>query len=129
MTSRATIGEISINRTEASTNQGFITLIPNEDFSIYQLNFWLRSNMEIILSISNGSTFKEVSKTNFNKLKILKAKGIEEFIDKCEKLFDKIELNILESEELTRLRNYLLPRLLSGEIDVTKAEKEISEVL
>lgn len=129
MTSRATIGEISINRKEASTNQGFITLIPNEDFSIYQLYFWLRSNMEIILSISNGSTFKEVSKTNFKKLKILKTKGIEEFINKCEKLFNKIELNILESEELTRLRNYLLPRLLSGEIDVTKAEKQIKEVL
>ncbi|MEH7574314.1 restriction endonuclease subunit S, partial [Cytobacillus firmus] len=43
MTSRATIGEISINREPSTTNQGFITLIPNENFNLYQLYFWLKT--------------------------------------------------------------------------------------
>jgi type I restriction enzyme S subunit len=129
MTSRATIGEISINREEACTNQGFITLIPNETFTMYQLYFWLKTNMDLILSIANGSTFKEVSKTNFKKLKILKPKNIEEFTRKCEKLFKLIESNLIEIEELTNIRDYLLPRLLSGEIDVSQAEKQVEEVL
>ncbi|MED3776983.1 restriction endonuclease subunit S [Geobacillus stearothermophilus] len=129
MTSRATIGEISINREEACTNQGFITLIPNETFTMYQLYFWLKTNMDLILSIANGSTFKEVSKTNFKKLKILKPKNIEEFTRKCEKLFKLIESNLIEIEELTNIRDYLLPRLLSGEIDVSEAEKQVEEVL
>ncbi|KYD29786.1 restriction endonuclease subunit S [Geobacillus stearothermophilus] len=129
MTSRATIGEISINREEACTNQGFITLIPNETFTMYQLYFWLKTNMDLILSIANGSTFKEVSKTNFKKLKILKPKNIEEFTQKCEKLFKLIESNLIEIEELTNIKDYLLPRLLSGEIDVSKAEKQVEEVL
>lgn len=129
MTSRATIGEISINRGEACTNQGFITLIPNETFTMYQLYFWLKTNMDLILSIANGSTFKEVSKTNFKKLKILKPKNIEEFTQKCEKLFKLIESNLIEIEELTNIKDYLLPRLLSGEIDVSQAEKQVEEVL
>jgi type I restriction enzyme S subunit len=129
MTSRATIGEISINREEACTNQGFITLIPNETFTMYQLYFWLKTNMDLILSIANGSTFKEVSKTNFKKLKILKPKNIEEFTQKCEKLFKLIESNLIEIEELTNIKDYLLPRLLSGEIDLSKAEKQVEEVL
>ena len=129
MTSRATIGEISINREEACTNQGFITLIPNETFTMYQLYFWLKTNMDLILSIANGSTFKEVSKTNFKKLKILKPKNIEEFTQKCEKLFKLIESNLIEIEELTNIKDYLLPRLLSGEIDVSQAEKQVEEVL
>ncbi|WP_077614762.1 restriction endonuclease subunit S [Caenibacillus caldisaponilyticus] len=129
MTSRATIGEISINKEEACTNQGFITLIPNETFTMYQLYFWLKTNIDLILSIANGSTFKEVSKTNFKKLKILKPKNIEEFTRKCEMLFKLIESNLIEIEELTNIRDYLLPRLLSGEIDVSQAQKQVEVVL
>ncbi|WP_100332932.1 restriction endonuclease subunit S [Bacillus xiapuensis] len=128
MTSRATIGEISINREPSSTNQGFITLIPNENFNLYQLYFWLKTNMEKIMSISNGSTFKEVSKTNFKMLQILKAVRIEEYTKKCENIFKQIECNLCEIEGLTRLRGYLLPRLLSGEIDLLEIEKQVEEV-
>lgn len=129
MTSRATIGEISINRNESSTNQGFITLIPNDTFTMYQLYFWLKTNMEIILSISNGSTFKEVSKTNFKKLPIVKAVGIDEFTNKCDVFFKQIESNILEIEQLINIKDYILPRLLSGEIKLTEVEEQYSEVI
>lgn len=129
MTSRATIGEVSINREESCTNQGFITLIPNDNFTIYQLYYWLKTNMEIILSISNGSTFKEVSKTNFKKLLILQADGIEEFTSKCNNIFNKIESNLIEIDELTELRDFLLPRLLSGEVNPLEMEKKVEKVL
>lgn len=113
MTSRATIGEISINRNTSSTNQGFITLIPNDSFTLYQLYFWLRTNMDRINSIANGSTFKEVSKTNFKMLPILKPARIQTYINESETIFKQIESNILEIEMLTELRDYLLPRLMS----------------
>ncbi|PYF07875.1 restriction endonuclease subunit S [Ureibacillus chungkukjangi] len=128
MTSRATIGEISINREESCTNQGFITLIPNDKYSIYQLYYWLKTNMDLILSISNGSTFKEVSKTNFKKLLILEAVGIEEFTEKCKNIFDQIEGNLIEIQYLTEIKEYLLPRLLSGELDLLEVEKQLEEL-
>ncbi|WP_031539055.1 MULTISPECIES: restriction endonuclease subunit S [unclassified Bacillus (in: firmicutes)] len=125
MTSRATIGEISINREESCTNQGFITLIPNDKFSIYQLYYWLKTSMEQILSISNGSTFKEVSKTNFKKLLILEAVGIEEFTNKCTNIFNQIESNLIEIQQLMETKEYLLPRLLSGDIELSEVEELI----
>lgn len=128
MTSRATIGVISINTKEASTNQGFITLIPNEDFTMYQLYYWLKENMELILSLSNGSTFKEVSKTNFKKIPIVKPVGVNLFNSTCRNIFKQIESNLVEIEELIKLREYLLHKLLSGEVNLSVVEKQIEKI-
>ncbi|TQE88512.1 restriction endonuclease subunit S [Ureibacillus terrenus] len=43
--------------------------------------------------------------------------------------FKKITFNIGENKHLQSVRDYLLPRLLSGEIDVSQAEKQVEEVL
>jgi len=39
MTSRATIGVVAVNTEVAATNQGFITCLPNEGFSVHQLYY------------------------------------------------------------------------------------------
>jgi type I restriction enzyme S subunit len=44
MTSRATIGAIAINTTEACTNQGFITCLPNMRVPLFFLFHWLKNN-------------------------------------------------------------------------------------
>ena len=72
MTSRATIGECVINKNEATTNQGILSLIPDGDnISAVQLYFWIKRHKMLIESISNGSTFKEVYKKDMEKLDIL----------------------------------------------------------
>jgi type I restriction enzyme S subunit len=65
LTSRATIGEVTINTKEACTNQGFITIIPNTKFSVYFLYGWLLTKIGVIKQLASGSTFPEISKTNF----------------------------------------------------------------
>lgn len=65
MTSRATLGVISINTDEACTNQGFITCIPNEKFPLYTLYYWLHENVEKFISLGTGATFKEITKGVF----------------------------------------------------------------
>ena len=116
MSSRATIGLLTINTKEASTNQGFITMLPNESISLYQLYFWVKHNMDLIISKSNGSTFKEISKTNFRDLDIIIAKDIEKYIIESSDIFEKIKSNIFENQTLTQLRDTLLPKLISGEV-------------
>lgn len=116
MSSRATIGAITINRKEACTNQGFITMIPNKTLSIFQLHGWTVQNMDLIISKSNGSTFKEISKTNFRNLLIVVGNGIQNYLEKSETLYNQIENNILENQTLTTLRDTLLPKLISGEV-------------
>lgn len=51
------------------------------------------------------------------------------FHKKVDNIFEKIEKNIWENINLKNIRDYLLPRLISGEIDVTKAKKHAEEVL
>jgi len=129
MTSRATIGVIAINREPASTNQGFIVLIPNEKFPASYLLLWLKSNMEKIRSISNGSTFLEVNRSNFKALPIFESEKVIEFGARINPVLSQIESLTIETETLTETRDYLLPRLLSGEIEVRAAEEQAEEVL
>jgi len=117
LTSRATVGEIGINTEAATTNQGFITLIPNERFSLKYLYFWLYSKIDEIHSLASGSTFKEISKRDFKKLKILKFNKqlLDLFEKKVNPIFEKIENNQKENSSLKNLRDELLPKLMSGE--------------
>ncbi|MGL3600366.1 restriction endonuclease subunit S, partial [Veillonella sp. ZSJB6] len=70
MTSRATIGVLSINTTEACTNQGFITCLPNEQFPLTYLYFWLKFSKPYFDILANGATFAELSRGVFKKIKM-----------------------------------------------------------
>ncbi len=129
MSSRATIGAITINRKEACTNQGFITMIPNEKVSLYQLHGWTVANMDLIISKANGSTFKEISKSNFRDLLITVGVELDEYLRSVESIYSQIENNILENQTLTSLRDTLLPKLISGEVRVKDVESQVAEVL
>lgn len=120
MTSRATVGELTINTIAASTNQGFITLIPNENLSIYFLYDWLKSKLKTVHNLASGSTFPEISKTDFRNIEVLLAtKEVHtEFDNIIKPIFKSIENNIKEIQTLTQLRDTLLPKLMSGEVRV-----------
>lgn len=90
MTSRATIGECVINRQEATTNQGMLSMIPDKrQISTLQLYYWVKRNKALIESIANGSTFKEVYKKDIEKLEIkINCSKLYEFVDKTEQILD-----------------------------------------
>jgi type I restriction enzyme S subunit len=116
MSSRATIGLLTINTEKACTNQGFITMLPNEKLTVFQLYFWVKENMDLIISKCNGSTFKEISKSNFRDLKIIVANETVDYIQQSKDIFDQIKNNTKENQTLTQLRDTLLPKLISGEV-------------
>jgi len=120
MTSRATVGELTINTHAASTNQGFITLIPNENLSIYFLYDWLKSKLKTVHNLASGSTFPEISKTDFRNIEVLLAtkEAHTEFDNIIKPIFKSIENNTKEIQSLTQLRDTLLPKLMSGELRV-----------
>ncbi|PTY76511.1 hypothetical protein B5V89_17905 [Heyndrickxia sporothermodurans] len=59
----------------------------------------------------------------------INSEQMNRFYETTKKWFDNVRLNSIENTRLSQIRDYLLPRLLSGEIDVTRAEKQIKEVL
>ncbi|GCF08838.1 restriction endonuclease subunit S [Dictyobacter arantiisoli] len=120
MTSRATIGVIAINTQPACTNQGFITCLPNEYMSAYQLYFWLAENKEKIISLASGSTFREINKATFRGLPVVipEQKVSQHFNSIVQPLCQQIENLIFRNINLRRTRDLLLPKLIAGELDV-----------
>jgi type I restriction enzyme S subunit len=70
MTSRATIGEVVINEVPVTTNQGFKTLVPNEDLDREYLYYYISSIKQYLNAIGGGSTFSEISKRDVSSIKI-----------------------------------------------------------
>lgn len=68
---RATIGAMAISTTEIATNQGFKNLVPNAEFSVEFLYYLFTFNVKELVRKSSGSTFLELSKSDFEKLTFL----------------------------------------------------------
>ena len=95
LTSRATIGEVVINKIPMATNQGFINIEPKE-VDLMFLFYWLKNNRKFLNQMAIGSTFNELSKSVFKKIDILLPEDINEQKRIAEILSafdDKIELN------------------------------------
>ncbi len=129
MTSRATLGVISINTTEACTNQGFITCIPNERYPLNFLYNWLKENVDYFISLGTGATFKEITKGVFKTIKLIVPEVT--VTKKFEKIIEPIVHEILilqrKNQNLRQTRDLLLPKLISGEIDVSELEIAMEE--
>lgn len=120
MTSRATIGKIGINTKTASTNQGFIICLPNNNFSYVYIYHWLKQNNKYIDLISSGATFKEIPKSLFKQLKIIKpgTEIMNNYTKISSAIFSLIENIYHKNNLLQQQRDKLLPRLLSGKLEV-----------
>ena len=129
MTSRATLGVISINTTEACTNQGFITCVPNERFPLYTLYYWLKENVEYFISLGTGATFKEITKGVFKTIElVVPAQAIVTQFEDTVQQFALHALNLQrKNTTLRRTRDLLLPKLISGEVDVSELDIAVSE--
>jgi len=121
MTSRATIGAIAINTTEACTNQGFIACLPTERVPLYFLFYWLKDHVDVFISHATGATFKEITKGVFRQLPIiLPDQGTLLKYEETVKPMSECVLNLQrQNKRLSEARDLLLPRLMSGEIDVS----------
>jgi type I restriction enzyme, S subunit len=125
MSSRAPIGYIAIAEVPIAINQGFIALICSDALPNLFVWLWLHQNMDAIKGRANGSTFQEISKSNFRPLPVVlpSPKVLAAFTEITSPLWNKIVSNHKENERLIKGRDYLLPKLISGEIRIPDAEK------
>lgn len=117
--SRAPIGYIAIANNEVTTNQGFKSVIPTKAGTCF-IYLFLQLYKKYIESLATGSTFKEASGALMKslKLKIPPQSIFENFEFELNPLFS--QQCVLESEidHLSQLRDTLLPRLMSGELEI-----------
>lgn len=120
LTSRATVGEVVVNREPMGTNQGFICIQPNSRVKPYYLACLVENKRPEIENRASGSTYDEISQTSFNGIQVAvpPKDDIEEFENKIEEIYEDIYIRELENRRLEELRDTLLPKLMSGEIRV-----------
>ena len=118
-TSRAPIGYISIAQNDICTNQGFKSLVPKKAGTCF-LYCFLKNVTPVIENKSTGSTFKEASGSLMKSLQVImpEQKEFEDFETIVSPLFARIESLEKENSRLSTLRDTLLPRLMSGELEV-----------
>lgn len=119
--SRAPIGYIAIAQNEVTTNQGFKSFIPNENIGTAYAYFLLKNLLPIIEGMASGSTFKEISGAAMKSVPtvIPDTDTIQLFSNFCEPIFKEQEVLESENKHLSVLRDSLLQKLMSGEIDVS----------
>ena len=121
MTSRASIGYFGLINKEASTNQGFINIIPYKEHHTAYMLFNLKSRKEEIIGHANGSTFLEISKGKFRQMKIklpIDDNVLIDFEKEFALIFNMIENLLKQNTKLREARDILLPRLMCGEIAI-----------
>lgn len=94
--SRAPIGYVAIAANEVCTNQGFKSVIPNEDTDHLFLFYLLKYNKEKIEGMGSGTTFKEVSGNTMKNIVVsvpADKKEQEKIASVLNVIDDKIELN------------------------------------
>ena len=118
--SRAPIGYIAIASNEVTTNQGFKSVVPHPEIGTPFVYYFLIHNLPLIESKASGSTFKEVSGSVMKSVEAVIPDGntIAKFNDFCRPVFEMQEKLEQQNRKLAAMRDSLLPRLLSGEIDV-----------
>lgn len=120
LSSRAPIGLVSIAACKLCTNQGFKNIVPrNPVFSNY-IYYVIKTNIPKIEQLGSGTTFKEVSKQSMETFKVIipPLDIIEKYNIKVCSIFDEQLKLLKENDELTKLRDYLLPLLMNGQIEV-----------
>ena len=120
LSSRAPIGYLAIAEVPVAINQGFIAMKPRNEASNLFLLLWARHAHEEILSRANGSTFLEISKSNFRPILVVRPDDhvFAAFESLACPLYQRTVSNERESRSLAILRDTLLPKLLSGEVKI-----------
>ena len=118
MSSRAPIGYLAISDIPVSVNQGIIAMKPTGAFGSEFILSWAEANMEEVIARANGSTFLEISKKNFREIPFLmpNSEVLQQYDNIVKPYFSRITNIQKEVDQLAKLRDTLLPKLISGEL-------------
>ena len=117
-----TAGLVTLVSEESQSNQQINSIIPKEGISVYYIYLLMQTLAETINKLGqSGSTIVNLNKTQFGKIQVMipSKRVLQDFDSLCRPLFDTILSNQKENINLSELRDTLLPKLMSGELDVS----------
>lgn len=111
---------VKLYRGKFEAYQRTYVLAPFDHSNLFNLYFTVQDNMEALAKGASGSTIKFLTKGMLQKILVLTAdkKVLDKFNDYEENIQQKVEALKKQVEDLTEIRNRLLPKLMSGEVEV-----------
>ena len=116
----ATLGQVSFTEIECCANQSVVGILENEKLASEYIYLFILFNLDKLLAKQTGGAQQHINKNDIASLMCLvpSEKILEQYKQKQKPLFDKIHNNMVQIQTLTELRDTLLPRLISGKIEV-----------
>jgi len=124
ITARGTVGKIALSACNMAMNQSCYAItasVAGQEHYVHQLSLYA---VESIKQKSNGAVFDAINAKDITEELVpnLDSESICLFERSVTPLYEMIWSNGRENESLIKIRDYLLPKLMSGEIDVSSLE-------
>ena len=129
ITARGTVGTVRMPPVAMAMNQSCYALVGKNGIPQYFIFLMICDRAEHLQQQAHGAVFDTIIVDTFHRLEVVTPPQllVQEFIELVTPVFNQI-LNLLQrNEKLRETRDLLLPRLVSGEVDVSELEIEIEE--
>ncbi len=116
----ATLGQVSYSLIDACYNQSVISLTSEKDINEF-LHLLIGSIIPELVKHQTGGAQQHINKGNVENFKVIvpSVELLEYFKSVVIDVYLQIEYNLRENQELNSLRDILLPKLISGELEVS----------
>ena len=123
VTARGTVGKVGIAGIPMAMNQSCYALV-GKDVHQLLVYFYTLKAVDRLKHKASGAVFDAITTKDFETECICKLSDTDSkaFLDMAETIYQTILGNANENQRLSALRDALLPKLMSGEIDVSNIE-------
>ena len=123
VTARGTVGKVGLSGVPMAMNQSCYALVCKETHQLLVYFYTLKS-VDRLKHKASGAVFDAITTRDFDSEQIMKLSDddAKAFLCVAEPMFQEILNNSIENLRLSTLRDFLLPKLMSGEIDVSSVQ-------
>ena len=116
----ATAGKVSFLTFEASTNQAICAIMLNDIRMRYYLKNVIEDLYQYLVKLSTGSARDNLSQDMIKNIKVVIPSNdiLDRYYDFSNNIIKEITKKQQENEQLTQLRDWLLPMLMNGQVKV-----------
>lgn len=123
----ATLGQVSLLEIDSCANQSVIGLPETEELNYSFVYPMISYAITDLISHQTGGAQQHINKGNVENQRIVisSKEELKEYVDIVKPILDKVEKLSFEIQTLQKTRDTLLPKLLSGELDVSELDLEV----
>ena len=123
VTTRGTVGKVGMSGVPMAMNQSCYALVGKETHQLLVYFYTLKA-VDRLKHKASGAVFDAITTRDFESEQIMKLSDddAKAFLCIAEPMFQKVLNNCIENLRLSTLRDSLLPKLMSGEVDVSAVQ-------